>query len=215
MYSENVQTAALAAKQHKIPSALFWQAVTLLFAFILLAITAWMDYSPLLETPPDVLRSRDIFLSAKEIFRKKPQYWSVKRQQIEEKIAFELEEQNGESLSCLIHEISPEILLSFVNDTLEKPMQSWGSFAISSHISGSTLLVLLSKYEKATWPLPIILSLELEVHFTTKGIEVAFHRLRRGSQDLSHTDTRSYFGSELDLLKTKTKALIRPPLGGT
>lgn len=213
MAHETVQSAALPASKRPDNIALFWQGLTLCIAFLVLCFAAWMSYSPLLETPPDVVRSRDVFSIAREIFKKNPKYWLSKRQQMEEKIEWELSEHSSSSPTSFIHEITPEMLLSFATDTLKKSMRSWSSLAFTPKISGSSLFLLLSKYDHNAWPLPIILSLEIEVQFTSSEIDLFFHRLRRGSQELSAQETRSYFGSELDLLKKTGKLALKPPLG--
>jgi hypothetical protein len=214
MTSENIQEALLPSRKPQENSTFFLQVAALFLICLILGITAWIVYSPILETPPDVLRSRDTFAIAKEIFHKNQKYWGLKRTQIENKISLDLSKESGEAIPSLIHEITPEMVLSYTTEILKIPTRSLNSLTFTPKISGSSLLILLSKNEQSTWPLPIILSLELEVRFTQLGMDLLFHRLRRGSQELAPTCTRSYFGSELDILKKNEMVSLKSPLAG-
>ena len=213
MARETTQSIILPAVKRSDSLALAWQVLALGIAFAILCFAAWLSYSPLLETPSDVMRSRDVFSIATEIFQKNPKYWHTKRQQMEEKIEYALSETSPSSSISFIHEITPEMLIALAANTFKKESQSSSSLAFTTKISGSSLLLLLSKYDQNAWPLPILLSLEIEIRFLPSHIELFFHRLRRGSQELSAQETRSYFGSELDLLKKTGTLVLKSPLG--
>lgn len=201
--------ALSSSQQPKRSLALLWQAMSVLFVLLLIGGTAWLAYSPILETPSDVARSRDTFFIAKGMFRKNPKYWNFKRKQIEKKIVADLVEKSGETIPYLVHEITPEMLISFVTEKLKTSPHSWGSTAFAPKISGSSFLILLSKYETGAWPLPIILSLELEVHMTQEETTLSLHRLRRGSQELSLSQSLTYFSYEQELIKKKFNVEFR------
>lgn len=176
----------------------FWHAVTLFVSLGSLGLAAYFFYAPFLDTPHDVVRSRKLFISAKNAFSHNPRYWHLKRQQIEGKILKDLQERGGESVFGILREITPEMVLSYAVDSLQMPPETFEHVTLYPKISGASFIILISKQENSLWPLSVIVSLEVEVRIEAQGAMVLFRRLRRGTQELSTTQASMYFGADLE-----------------
>ena len=97
-----------------------------------------------------------------------------------------------------MRDITPEMVLSYAVDVLDVPLSAFEGTSVFPKISGSSFVVLFSKQENSLWPLPVIVSLEVEVRFEQQGAMLIFRRLRRGMQELAPTHASMYFGSDLE-----------------
>lgn len=165
----------------------------------------WFSTSELFEVPEDVVKTRDEFVKAKESYNSNASYWDAKLRHFKEVMNQEL--QFGEHAFLeLIQETPGEIFVSFLLQHLNIPLDRLEQITAYPR-KGSTFSVVVSKPEGGIWPLKIMLSMEIEIKYTSEKFALAISRLRRGSQDIALSLAWAYFGPELESLRAfETKA---------
>lgn len=165
----------------------------------------WFATSELFEVPEDVVFTRSEFTKAKESYTSNASYWDAKLVHFKEMMNHEL--QYGEHAFLeLMQETPGEIFVSFLLQHLNMPLERLEHITAFPR-KGSSFSVVVSKPEGGTWPLKIMLSMEIEIKYTAEKFSLAISRLRRGSQDIALSFAWAYFGPELESLRSfETKA---------
>jgi hypothetical protein len=186
------------------PGAFRWKKSAIIGFSIFCLVAAWFSHADLFSIPKDVKQSRELYFTARDELGKDPIYWRDQRYSLEKRLGKALFEKNGLEMTKAIQSITPHALIDFLSEQETKS----SSLAITPKFSGSSLVLVATKPERLFWPFSTMLSLEIEVRFTSEGILPTFIRLRRGSQEFSPTLAWSYFGPELEMLKKSSNLLL-------
>lgn len=176
-----------------------WKSFFVFFLVCMAMLFHWFSTSDLFEIPPDVQKTRQDFVKAKQTYKANASYWDAKlthfKESMNEELAF-----GEQAFLELIQETPGEIFVSFLLQHLNVSIDRLEEIAAFPR-RGSTFSIVVSKPEGGIWPLNIMLSMEIEIKYTAEKFSLAIARLRRGSQDIALSLAWAYFGPELENLR--------------
>ena len=126
-----------------------------------------------------------------------PEKWSAQK---EELCAWMGKRERGEEASLDWDRIPLEVLLAYMVEKLDLTPSHLQDISLYPAGHPSKRRLILSKHEKGITPIPILLSLEVELSPKEEGLKPIFISLRRGSREVSPALAWIYFGPELQML---------------
>lgn len=179
-----------------------WKTFILFVGISFGIIFHWFFTSELFNVPEDVAISRSKFFKAKESYFQNSTYWDAKQKHFSEKLSEDLARRNDIDALSQIQEIPGEIFISLLLKKLHLAEERLEKTAVFAREDSSSCTLIISKPENSIWPLSIMLALELEVKVHAERFSLSVSRLRRGSQDIALGLAWTYFGPELESIRS-------------
>lgn len=151
----------------------------------------------LFYTPREVVLSRRSFEALRRSYYAKPASWGEKKEAI---CSWIDQRKAGENLSWEEGPIPMEVFMAYLVERLELSPSALQDVALFPGEDPERKRLILSKHEKGFTPIPIILSLEMEVEMVEGQLAPRFISLKRGSREVPTALAWVYFGPELQLL---------------
>lgn len=185
----------------------------LLLVVLLLFSFQWFSHNETLRIPSEVKESRKEFSIALSKFEKNRRYWLAKADQSHGVLADLILQKKYQEMIDSLNDISSETFVALLDkhNFLEPLKHSKG--AVMPKGGTQTFPFIISKKEKDTWPLNIIVSLEAELKIYQGQMIIEFVRLRRGTKELSLDLSLAYFGPEVSILQKLDPCFQIPAIG--
>ncbi len=148
-------------------------------------------------TPKDVVLSRRSFDALRRSYYARPATWGAKK----EAVCSWIEARNGGAeITWEEGAIPLEVFMAYLVERLDLSPTELKDVSLYPGEDPDRKRLILSKHEKGFTPIPIILSLEMELEMVEGQIAPSFISLKRGSREVPTALAWVYFGPELQLL---------------
>ena len=189
-------------------SMIRWQSVLFVLGTLIAMGLVWASSSSWFDIPEDVQKDRAIYALARQQYIDDPHYWYCQWAQVDYTIRQMLSQGREQDLPMTLMQITPQTFMAFLVNRGNAKIEHLQDVATVPRLSGSSFMISISKPEPNAWPFTIMLSVEINMMFESKGPVLKVTRLRKGSQELPPSLAWLYFNVELERLKSLSKEAI-------